>query len=96
MKWPLYLLFAGMTFAAGLTALSRGWNLPPQAPQTGNAVAGSPGKSGAATLPACCAECSHTAGAGAKAAAVLTATTNDAGEQEFVPACCAGKKHAGN
>jgi hypothetical protein len=102
MKWPLYLLFASVTFSAGITALSRGWNLPPPA-TAGKPAPGSSRGNEAQTktadseeLPACCAGRSHKAKSDADSPAIFTAITNEAGEVEIVPPCCAGKKHTGN
>jgi hypothetical protein len=59
MKWPLYLLFASVTFSAGITALSRGWNLPPPATAGKPATAVAQASTDSEELPACCAKHKH-------------------------------------
>jgi hypothetical protein len=96
MKWPLYLFFASVTFSSGIIALSRGWNLPPQAAQIRNTAAGSQAASEEAALPACCAGHAHETKSDANSPMVCIVTTNEAGEREIVLPCCAGKQHTSN
>jgi hypothetical protein len=93
MKWPLYFLFAGVTFAAGAIALNKGWNLPPLAAQ-GKPAATVPTASDETALPACCAGPSRKPASGTNAP--VASTTNEAGGREIVLPGCAGKKHTNN
>jgi hypothetical protein len=96
MKWPLYLLFTSVTFSAGITALSRGWNLAPLATAGKSAPAVAQASTESEELPACCERCSHKAKAIAGSPAVSSVTTNNAGEREIILPCCAGKKNRDN